>query len=51
MKWHVEDHFIELLQRCLIASRTSLFAISKGSLLNLKGFDFQDDEVFSKFGQ
>ena len=51
MKWRIQPHLIERLQRCLIVPGTSLFAVSKGPLLNVEGSDFPDDEVFFKCGQ
>lgn len=51
MKCCIQHHLIERLQRCLIVPRTSLFAVSKGPLLNVEGSDFQDEEVLFIFGQ
>ena len=38
-------HSIEWVLGCLMTPGTSLFAVSKGSLLHLKVSDFQDDQI------
>lgn len=51
MNWHLPDHLIELLRRCFNCTGDIFVCCYAKGPVAAERFDFQDEDVFSKFGQ